>query len=147
MQRAVLLPVLVSSLVSAAVALAVAVLVFPPHSQAAQDAQTAQPPYPVLRAERFEVVDGQGALRMRFGVEQSGAANVVVYDPSGRMRLAVGLADDGQPVMGFWDPAGQPRLGAGFDPAGGPSFVIRGDQGQVLWQAPPQQAAPAQPAR
>ena len=139
MQRAVLLPVLVSSLVSAAVALAAAILVFPPHSQAAQNAQ---PPYPVLRAERFEVVDAQGALRMRLGVEQSGAANVVVYDPSGRLRLAVGLADDGQPVMGFWDPAGQPRLGAGFDPAGGPSLVIRGDQGQVVWQAPP-----AQPSR
>jgi hypothetical protein len=136
---------LVSSLVSAAVALSVAVLVFPPHSQAAQDpqpgqpAQPAQQAYPVLRAERFEVVDAQGALRMRLGVEQSGAANVVVYDPSGRMRLAVGLADDGQPVMGFWDPAGQPRLGAGFDPTGGPSYVIRGDGGQVIWQAPPTQ--------
>ncbi|HZR99620.1 MAG TPA: hypothetical protein VFE37_12980 [Chloroflexota bacterium] len=181
MQRAVLLPVLLSSLISATVAFAVGVLLYPPYSHAAQGteqsaptaqatppaapgaepaAPSAQPAPPaqapaapgagattqapavqpvlsVVRAERLEIVDGQGTLRMRLGVEDSGAANVVVYDASGRMRVALGLADDGQPIMGFWDPNNRPRVGVGFNPAGDPNLVIRNPDGNVTWQAPP----------
>jgi hypothetical protein len=82
-------------------------------------------------------VDRQGTLRMRFGVEDSGAANIVVYDSAGRLRVALGLADDSQPVMGFWDSNNRPRVGVGFNPASDPNLVIRAPDGNITWQAPP----------
>jgi len=137
MQRALLGPVAAASLVSATLSIVTMALLGAPSPRAVQ-AQGS-----VIRAERVEIVDAQGMLRMRLGVEPTGAANLVVYDPAGQLRLAMGLADVGQPVLGFWDPAGQPRLGMGIAPDGSPAIGIRDARGEVVWQAPPVAPAPA----
>jgi hypothetical protein len=48
---------------------------------------------PVVRAERFEVVDAQGALRAQIGMDR-GDVGVLIMDPSSQPRALIGWARD-----------------------------------------------------
>ena len=155
MPRTLILTALVASLVSALTAFAVAALVFAPSGHAAPAEQGAPP---VLQAQRFELVDANGAVLARLGVESDGRQGLSVLDPTGQVRTSIGLAPngsstvvlrdfqsprlglstnvDGSAALIILDQGGQPRVGAIVEGNGAPSFQIRDDAGQRIWQAP-----------
>src|SRR5215217_3140990 len=95
---AAFLPVAVSSVVSAVVTFVSGALILAPISGAAS---TQQPTAPVVRAERFELVDTAGKTRALLGVEADGTTGLLLYDPAGTVRVSVGLTTDARPVLGL----------------------------------------------
>jgi hypothetical protein len=112
MDRTVLLSVLVSSVSSALVAFALGALASPPVSRAAPGQQA---PAPVVRAQRFELVDAQGTVRAQLGVLERDVIGLAVLEPGGQPRAVIGLESDGTAGVLVADPSGQPRVGLGVD--------------------------------
>ena len=136
---ALILTALVASLVSALTAFAVAALVFAPTSRAAPAEQGAPP---VLQAQRFELVDANGAVLARLGVESDDRQGLSVLVPTVQVRTSIGLAPnglstnaDGSAAFIILDQGGQPRIGAIVEGNSAPFFQIRDEAGQRIWQA------------
>ncbi|SRR5712692_9763601 len=132
--RVVILTAIIASCVSAAVTLAVALLVLPPVIGAAPDPQAAPP---LVRAERFELVDPQGKVLAVLGKRPPDPAAVIprlattelaFLDQAGQPRASIGLYDNmlsdltlwddyghGLHLGGFTDPSGAPRAGLGLN--------------------------------
>jgi hypothetical protein len=106
--RTIVLTAVIASCVSSLVTLAATLLVLAPTIRAAPDAQAAQP---VVRAERFELVDAQGKLVARLGQHTGGepagpgillgGTSLDFLDQAGQMRASMGLANDSTPGVFF----------------------------------------------
>ncbi|HEY7729180.1 MAG TPA: hypothetical protein VID50_12100 [Candidatus Eisenbacteria bacterium] len=77
-------------------------------------------PAEVLRAKRFEVVDGEGRVRVRMGLEEDGRPLLRVEDAGGKERILLGFAPGGKDA-----PGGHPRLAV--RDAGGTDLVRVGE--------------------
>jgi hypothetical protein len=119
------LPIFISSMVSAAVAFTIGVLWFAPSTGAAPAHQAAAP---VLRAERFELVDGEGKPRARLGIEADRSVGLAVLDQGGIPRVLLGVTTDDRPIMGFLDQTSQQRTSWTLTPDGVPSMLFHNPQ-------------------
>ena len=136
--RAIILTALVASCASSVltflVGFAVAAVVIHAPSAAAQGVATPTPvstsavPAPVLRTERLELVDSEGRIRVRLGIEADRSVGLGVLDQAGNARLVAGVTTDERPVVGFVDHTGQQRSSWALTPDGAPSIVFHNPQ-------------------
>ncbi|HLH26115.1 MAG TPA: hypothetical protein VK066_26660 [Chloroflexota bacterium] len=124
--RSVVLTALIASCVSSLVTLAVALLVLAPSIRAAPDAQATQP---VVRAERFELVDVQGNTTAVWGriapdisttITKPGTG-LAFLDPAGQPLAIMGVSENSVPGVFVFDPQGRvAALSAYSSPSGAP---------------------------
>ncbi len=137
-----LLPLLGVSLFSSAITFAGAMLAFPLASRAAPAAQ----PLPVVQAQRFDLLDANGTLRARLGVDPDAATTgLTIFDTNGQARASVSLGGDtaiiqtispqgaratlsalptGVVGAGMVDPNGTSRAGMGLAADGSPVVEV-----------------------
>jgi hypothetical protein len=108
MTRATLLPTCVAALLSSALTLAGAMLAYPPLSRAEVGAQL---PPSVVRAQRFEVIDANGAIVATLGSEAERSAGLFILDAAGQQRAALGVGGDGLSFVQVFTPQGAPQFG------------------------------------
>ena len=143
--RTVVLTAIIASCVSSLVTLAAALLVLAPSIRAAPDLQTAQP---VVRAERFEVVDQDGRILARLGQQSPGTpvgalwtsrTSLEFVDQVGQPRAVIGMSTNDMPALSIADGRGtsvgigQPLMPDG-SPTGGVSLSMgtRNEQVRAL---------------
>ena len=136
------LPLLGVSLFSSALTFAGAMLAFPPAGRAEPVAQ----PLPVVQAQRFDLLDANGTLRARLGVEaDNDSAGLTVFDSNGQARASIALGGDTAVVqtlspqggratlsalptgvvgVGMVDPNGASRAGIGLAADGSPVVEV-----------------------
>jgi hypothetical protein len=131
--RTIVLTALIASCVSSLVTLTVALLVLAPGIRAAPDPQTVQP---VVRAERFELMDDNGQIRAVLG-RQHGAPDVdgliglVVFGADGVRRLVIALSPTGdRPFMALAERPGPARAMMGMYPDGSAAMRWTDETGQ-----------------
>jgi len=114
----------------------------------------------VVRAQRFELVDAQGRVRIDLGMGVDGSTPCVrLLDGQDQPRIRLSLRPDGGPILGLGDEKGQPRAvlrvtadgssilglfddkgkgGAGLAVLsdGRASLGLSDDKGKVIWRAP-----------
>src|SRR4051812_3474211 len=83
--RIIVLTALIASCTSSVITLAVALLVLAPGIRAAPDPQGVQP---VVRAERFELLDTSGTVRGSLNMEANGAG-LTLRDETGTSRVVL----------------------------------------------------------
>jgi hypothetical protein len=112
--RTVVLTAVIASCASSLVTLAATLLVVAPGIRAAPDPQATQP---LVRAERFELMDAQGNTTAVLGkvpaslsVVPVSGTGLVFLDPSGRARAFMGVSENSVPAVAITDPRG--RVGA-----------------------------------
>jgi hypothetical protein len=92
---------------------------------------------PVVRAERFEVVDKDGKLRATLGIGAEGATGLVLpdglvlTDKNGQPRASLGLAADGAPGLMLYDPGLRYRVALDVAPDGAPALALAGKEGRT----------------
>ncbi|HEY7065305.1 MAG TPA: hypothetical protein VII06_27760 [Chloroflexota bacterium] len=151
--RIIVLTALIASCVSSLITLAVALLVLAPAIRAAPEPQAVQP---VVRAERFELVDAAGTVRGSLNMEANGAG-LTLRDETGTSRVvlvtdprvghglfvtgeathgavAVGASTSNTIGMQVTSPDGA-RLFVQASPTGN-GFALLDPAGQMIWQAP-----------
>jgi hypothetical protein len=151
--RTIVLTALIASCVSSLVTLTVALFVLPPSIRAAPDPQAVQP---VVRAERFELLDANSTVRASLNTEATGAG-LTLRDESGTSRVALvtdprvghGLFVTGESARGavtvgasttnslgmqVTSPDG-PRLFVQTNEAG-TGLALVDSTGRLIWQAP-----------
>lgn len=101
-------------------------------------AQKTCEPAPVIRAERFEVVDKDGKLRATLGTGAAGASGLVLpdglvlTDKNGQPRASLGLAaDDGAPGLMLYDPGLRYRVALDVAPDGAPALALASKEGRT----------------
>ena len=77
----------------------------------------------ILRAERFEVVDPNGILRMTIGTANTHAPHIVMYDMDEKSRMNLGLNLIGTPMLYQFDKEGTLRMRVGLDEIGNPEIA------------------------
>jgi len=90
----------------------------------------AAPAQKVVRAERWEVVDGEGTVRAKCYVTSEGALSLELSDKSGKRRGMFGVNNDGFPFMVFQDPEGQPVAALHTGAGGLTAFGLTADGGK-----------------
>jgi hypothetical protein len=60
----------------------------------ADENEGAGAPQQVVRASAIEIVDGDGNVRVRIGVDEDGSAGVDLYDAEEGLRAAAAIGDD-----------------------------------------------------
>src|SRR3954468_8009979 len=81
-------PVLLAAMLSSLLTVAGMQVLAPPTSRAAQDGNA---PVPLLRVQRVELVDANGAVRGVLGLTPGGdAAGIIFRDEEGRERTGMG---------------------------------------------------------
>jgi hypothetical protein len=115
LNRTTVLTAFIASCVSSAVTLSAALLVLAPGIRAAPDPQAVQP---VVRAERFEVVDQTGNVLARLGQQVPGTP--------------VGALWTSRTSLEFLDQAGQVRAVMGMSLEDAPAVFVSDDQGTTL---------------
>lgn len=85
-----------------------------------------EPPKPVARAERFQLVDGAGAVRGELRVED-GSPVFALLDEAGVERLSLSHQPDAT-AFTIWDSSGVIRVGAAQFSHGGGGFALHGPQ-------------------
>jgi hypothetical protein len=181
--RTMVLAVAVSSAISAVIAFAlglvVAALVVTPGPTRAQaaaappaagpqallGAQDASPAVvPVLRTERVDLVDANGTVRARLGIDGSGvneSVGLTLLDPTGQDRASMGVTAVGTGVLqigskapqpgarttivssgpvsalAMWDERGAERVQIEVEPAGPPLLRLMNERNQPIWEAQP----------
>ncbi len=129
--RTVVLTALVASCVSSLVTLAGALLFLAPAIRAAPDSQAAQP---LVRAERFELVDADGMQRAVLGIDGQGLA-LTLGGSDNQPRIVRRVTEDDAALVGVTNAA---RNGATLYalPDGRALAAVQGphDRGDVLMQ-------------
>ncbi len=87
-------------------------------------------------APGLRLLDASGTERAILTVPTDGSAGLLVADSTGRFRTALATQADGTTAVDLLDGAGRSRLNASAKADGAPSFALRGESGQVLFQAP-----------
>jgi hypothetical protein len=117
-------------------------LAFPPAGRAEPVAQ----PLPVVQAQRFDLLDANGTLRARLGVDaDNDSAGLTVFDSNGQARASIALGGDtaviqtlspqggratlsalptGVVGVGMVDPSGASRAGIGLASDGNPVVEV-----------------------
>jgi len=101
----------------------------------------------VVRAQRFEVVDGEGRVRWILGVSGLDPILFMVGRDGKQVRAELSMAPDGNVRLGILDRQGELRAmlqGPGLSETGNdgwgrsaePSLVLSDQDGKVLWSAP-----------
>lgn len=119
--RTIVLTALIASCVSSALTLAAALLILAPASRAAPESQAVQP---VLRAERFELIDGTGAVRATLNTERHGVG-LALRDEGGAQRVALILDPDALNGLFVVDPATRAMAFVGSSASDPSSFAMR----------------------
>ncbi len=91
----------------------------------------------VLRAEKIEMVDGEGKVRAELAIDADGSAGLFLRDREGRVR-GCAIHDDARTGFFALDTAGQVRVGAAQFAHGGGGFALHGPEGKgsaVLYHA------------
>jgi hypothetical protein len=88
----------------------------------------------VVRAERWEVVDGGGTVRAKCFVSPEGAVGLALCDRDGKVRALYGVNKDDFPHFAFMDAGGSPRaaLHTASDGSMGLGFTTDGGKGGLL---------------
>jgi hypothetical protein len=114
------------------------------------------PKAPVVRASRFELVDGEGRVRAVLGVSKSGSPEFDLRDAAGRPRALLLLDADSLPIFFFKDADVITRAKMELDAKGGakltfcdpdltprveidgakPELKVTDTKGAVTWKAP-----------
>jgi len=79
----------------------------------------------VLRAARFELVDGEGALRAVLGTDADGSTGLFLHDTEGRVRLSL-THDPQQSALFIHDGQGTVRIGVAQFAHGGGGVALHG---------------------
>ena len=103
-----------------------------PVSVAAPAAEAAK----VLRAERFELVDSQGKVRVEWGVRQAGTLVLRLYAKDGKTRTVLAVLPDGSPQLTLMDQDGKSRAAMAVGPDGSPELSLMDQNGKPIWKAP-----------
>jgi hypothetical protein len=92
----------------------------------------------VIRAQRIEIVDGQGRVRIALQAEGSltGTATISLRDRQERERMLLAVLSDGSSEIVFRDPQEFARLWLQMLSAGSSEIQIKDSKGQVLFRAP-----------
>ena len=108
----------------------------------------------VIRANRFEVVDGEGRPRVVLGTQgetaglvlldgngesvaelavgdETGSTSLSLYDMRGSVRASLDLDPEGSPTLSLYDMAGEPRLSLGVDEGNTPVIDLTGPYGEA----------------
>ncbi len=85
----------------------------------------------VVRAGRFELVDGQGRLRGKLAVNSDGTPGLDLYDGAGQLRVTLALAEDGNPSVELTDKNGKQRAALFVGKSGEPGLSLLDKQGQA----------------
>ena len=100
-------------------------------AKAAGPARTA-PVQEVVRAKRFEVVDGKGRVRIELSMGADGRLpGLRIRDAEDKPRAALGLALDGLSSLILCDKAGKPRAALSVPPDGSPLLVLADEKGKT----------------
>ncbi len=93
----------------------------------------AAPVAEVVRAKRFELVDGQGKVRALLSVQPDGASRFEVLDKDRKARAVLRLYPDGTPVLEMLTAGGEPRVSlAGSESMPSLGMGWKGQQGGKL---------------
>ena len=108
----------------------------------------------VIRAKRFEVVDGEGRPRVVLGTQgqtaglvlldgngqsvaelavndEMGSTTLSLYDLRGSVRASLDLDPEGSPTLSLYDMAGEPRLSLGVAEENTPVLDFTGPYGEA----------------
>ncbi|HEY3397972.1 MAG TPA: hypothetical protein VGM19_09985 [Armatimonadota bacterium] len=114
---------------------------------AAQMAEAKAPD--AVRAKTFEVVDDQGNVCARLGVDEEGGSSLDLYgvvgktgavlsdtgislhDAAGRPRALLGTGNDGSPLLGLYDATGDVRAGLSLQTDGSPILGMMDAAGEM----------------
>jgi hypothetical protein len=127
-----LLTALVASCVSSVVTLAVAHLMLPPNMiRGAPDPQATQP---VVRAERFQLVDADGIERAALGIDNQGVG-LIIQTRENQPRIVLRLGQGDYALVGVTNAAGN-TAGLYAMPDGQVAAGVQGraDRGDVLME-------------
>ena len=108
MTRLTLLPTFAVALLSSALTLAGVMLAYPPLGRAEVAAQL---PPSVVRAQRFEVIDGTGATVATLGVEGERSTGLFILDAAGQQRAGLAVGSDGLAFVQVFTPPAAPQFG------------------------------------
>jgi len=85
----------------------------------------------VVRAQGFEVVDGEGRVRARLGLAAGQPRPILVFcDEQGKTRVSMSLLADGSPVLALSDKEAKPRAGLMLTAGGLPIVGLVDGQGK-----------------
>lgn len=90
----------------------------------------------VIRAQRFEVVDGDGKVRAVLGKADDGGSGLAAMDEEGRARLALGTKADGSVGLAVLHKTGTPVVAIGLGADGAAGLAVLDKQGNLTWAAP-----------
>jgi len=82
----------------------------------------------VVKAEAFELVDGDKKMRGLFGLKD-GDPSLTFFDEDGKVRGLFSLLD-GHPGLIFVDTNGKIRSELGLKDGGTPTFFLNGENGE-----------------
>jgi len=79
-----------------------------------------QPVANVVRAQRFELVDAKGKVRIQLGIggKDGQAPGAGLFDEKGQLRAALAVGADGSPFLSLYDEKGNGRAGLSAVPEG-----------------------------
>jgi len=83
----------------------------------------------VIRAQRFEVVDGEGRTRAALGCQEDGGASLVFTGKDGHLWATLGAARDGTSGLILYDGAGHERAVLGRSAEGESTLLLVGQEG------------------
>ena len=78
----------------------------------------------VVRAQKFELVDGQGKVRVSLSILADGAARLDMLDKDAKSRAALRLWPDGSPRLDMVDKDGKKRMMLGVMDDGRPGLTL-----------------------
>ncbi len=82
--------------------------------------------------------DATGTNRFTCGAQADGSGSGMgVWDNQGTLRYGLGFTDKGNGGLTMNDTQGRPRFGIGMAPSTGYSMGFQGEDGEVIWSAPP----------
>ncbi len=91
----------------------------------------------VVRAQRIEIVDNQGHVRIILEVDSVTNSSILsLKDRQGKERTLLAVLPDGSSEIAFRDPTQRVRLTLDMLEAGSSAILIRDLNGQVLFRAP-----------
>ncbi len=91
----------------------------------------------IIRAQRVEIVDNQGQVRIILEVDSVTSSSILsLKDRQGKERMLLAVLPDGSSEIAFRDPTQRVRLTLDMLEAGSSAILIRDLNGQVLFRAP-----------
>jgi len=91
----------------------------------------------VVRAQRFEVVDGEGKVLATLGVEAEGSPALRLHGKKGKGGIILAVLPNGNPMQALFDDKDKMRVEVlVFSGDSSPRLALNDENAKTIWEAP-----------